>query len=282
MVQRSVWRGAFDALRRTGSGSGVEPMVDTQERYIVPALRRGLAILRMFDRARRVVTVPEMSRELGIPRGTAFRLAVTLEAEGFLQRAANSNAFQLGVGVLGLGFDYLGSLDVVEIARPILEALRDETDASVHLAIGDGWDVVYLLSLSSRHRISGNLAVGTRMQAHENSIGHALLFDCSAQELFGLARAAGVTLDGDEAERLHKTIAAEAARGFVFFRGLYVPGIASVATPVRDRAGRIVAGINVSDYETLPAFQDAEGALAEAVGRSARRISQGLGASGLA
>jgi DNA-binding IclR family transcriptional regulator len=253
-------------------------MVDTEDRYIVPALRRGLAILRMFDRARRIVTVPEMSRELGIPRGTAFRLAYTLEAEGYLARVPNSNAFQLGIGVLSLGFDYLGSLDVVEIARPVLEELRDETDASAHLAIGDGWDVVYVLSLSSRHRISGNLAVGTRMQAHENSIGHALLFDRSAEDLSALAKAAGVELAGPAARALHETIAAEAARGFVFFRGLYVPGIASVAVPVRDRSGQIVAGINVSDYETLNCFKDAEGALAKAVERAAMRIARGLGA----
>src|ERR671939_1217851 len=92
-----------------------------RHRYIVPGLRRGLAVLRLFTRDRRVVTVPDIVRELGISRATAFRLAYTLEADGYLQRTPHSNAFQLGLAVLSLGFDYLGSLDLVDIVRPILE-----------------------------------------------------------------------------------------------------------------------------------------------------------------
>ena len=116
------------AATRTTNRS-TEAEVDTDQ-YIVPALRRGLAVLRLFTHDRRVITLPEIVRELGVTRATAFRLAYTLEADGYLQRAPHSNAFQLGINLLSLGFEYLGSLDLVEVARPVLEDLRDRADAS--------------------------------------------------------------------------------------------------------------------------------------------------------
>ncbi|RYE79667.1 MAG: IclR family transcriptional regulator, partial [Oxalobacteraceae bacterium] len=138
---------AEQELPDDGTGS------DETERYIVPALRRGLSLLRLFSRDRRVVTLPEIVRELSVPRATAFRLAHTLEADGYLQRAPHSNAFQLGLNVLSLGFEYLGSMDLLDIARPALEDLRDRLDLSVHMGVRDGTDIVYVLSLPSQHRL---------------------------------------------------------------------------------------------------------------------------------
>src|SRR5918912_2220120 len=147
-----------------------------QHRYVVPGLRRGLAVLRLFTRDRRVITVPDIVRELGVSRATAFRLAYTLEADDYLQRAPHSNAFRLGLNVLSLGFEYLGSLDLIEVARPVLEELRDRTDASAHMGVRDGAEVVYVLKAPSQHRLRSNVMVGARMPVHATSIGRALLF----------------------------------------------------------------------------------------------------------
>ena len=101
-----------------------ETKVDTDQ-YIVPALRRGMAILRLFKPDRRVIALPEIVRELGMTRATAFRLVYTLEADGYLKRAPHSNAFQLGMNLLSLGFEYLGdgAFAVVPPA-PLSELLR--------------------------------------------------------------------------------------------------------------------------------------------------------------
>jgi DNA-binding IclR family transcriptional regulator len=253
------------------------------ERYIVPALRRGLAVLRLFSRQRGVVTLPEIVREVGVPRATAFRLAYTLEADGYLQRAPHSNAFQLGPNVLSLGFEYLGSLDMLEIARPILEELRDRMGLSVHMAIRerDGTDVVYVLSLPSHHRLRTNVSVGTRSPAHGNSIGRATLFDMPMDELRKLYRGMRMERYSEQTpttvESLYKRLEEERQRGYVSWRSAVVQGIATVAAPVRDQGGRIVAGINISDYESLPAMQDQEGRIKDEVLRAAARISQSLG-----
>lgn len=257
-----------------------EAEVDTDQ-YIVPALRRGLAVLRLFRHDRRVISLPEIVRELGVTRATAFRLAYTLEADGYLQRTPHSNAFQLGINLLSLGFEYLGSLDLVEVARPILEDLRDRADASAHLAVQDGTEIVYVLKAPSRHRLRSNVTVGTRMPIHTTSIGHALMFDSSPEELKTLF--AGVNMRERfahapaDANALYKELVEERKLGYVVYRSRFVDGLHSVAAPVRDASGHIVAGLNVSDYESIPAMGELEGSVKDEVLRAAKAISRGLG-----
>jgi DNA-binding IclR family transcriptional regulator len=280
---RKAVESAMESEIRGATSTSIEDDADasSKERYIVPALRRGLLVLRLFTRDRRVVTLPEIVRELGVPRATAFRLAYTLEADGYLQRTPHSNAFQLGLNVLSLGFEYLGSLDLVEIARPILESVRDRMDVSVHMGIRDGTDVVYVLSLPSQHRLRSNISVGTRSPAHANSIGRATLFDTTLEELRKLYRGVKMQRFSEQTpmtvENLYKRLDDERHKGYVSWRSANVPGIATVSVPVRDQSGRIVAGINVSDYESLPAMQDQEGRVKDEVVHAAAAISQSLG-----
>jgi DNA-binding IclR family transcriptional regulator len=257
------------------------PDSDETERYIVPALRRGLSLLRLFSRDRRVVTLPEIVRELGVPRATAFRLAHTLEADGYLQRAPHSNAFQLGLNVLSLGFEYLGSMDLLDIARPALEDLRDRLDLSVHMGVRDGTDIVYVLSLPSQHRLRSNVSVGTRSPAHANSIGRATLFDLTLEELRALYRGVRMERFSEQTpttvDALYQRIAEERQLGFVSWRSAIIPGIATVSAPIRDAEGRIVAALNISDYESLPVMQEQNGRVKDEVLRTAAAVSQRLG-----
>ena len=254
------------------------------DRYIVPALRRGLSLLRLFSSERRVISVPEMVRDLGVSRATAFRLAYTLEADGYLQRAPHSMAYQLGLNVLSLGFEYLGSLGVAEIARPILEGLRDRIDASVHMGMRHGLEAVYVLSAPSRHRLRSAVNVGSHMPIHATSIGRALLFDTSLDELHAMFDGVEMTSFSSQTpttvETLHAQLEKERKRGYVSYRSAFAPGIASVAAPVRDQGGYIIAGINVSDTESLPVMQDRNGTLKDEVLRAAAAISRDLGYRG--
>ncbi|MDF2617644.1 MAG: transcriptional regulator, IclR family protein [Xanthobacteraceae bacterium] len=254
---------------------------DEQSRYIVPGLRRGLAVLRLFTRDRAVVSVPEISRELRISRATAFRLVYTLEADGYLQRTPHSHAFKLGVNVLSLGFEYLGSQDLLDIARPILENLRDVTDASAHMGLRDGTQVVYVLKAASQHRLRSNVSVGTRLALHATSIGQALLLDAPRDELDRLFEGFEMLQYSDQTpatvQQLVDKLDEHRPRGYVAYRSAYAKGIDSVAAPVRDARGNIVAGINVSDHESLPIMQEQHGRLKDLVMEAAAGISMQLG-----
>src|SRR5690348_15611352 len=113
-------------------------------RITVPGLERGLNILQLFNRTRTVIKPPEIAEELDIPRSTVHRLLQTLEKLAFLKRVETGSSYTLGPAVLTLGFDYLGSLDIVQLSNSVLRELRDQTQGSAHLSVRNGTDIIYL------------------------------------------------------------------------------------------------------------------------------------------
>jgi DNA-binding IclR family transcriptional regulator len=246
-------------LKKFGNLETFDNMVQHDEpeqaRYVVTAIRRGLAILSLFRRERRVITVPEIASTLKLSRATAFRMAYTLERDGYLQRLPNSHAFQLGSKVLLLGFDYLHGTEIVTCGREIVYALRDRTGFSAHMCVRDGTEIVYVLNASSQHRLRGDIPVGTRYPCHAVASGRALLFDISKSELATLYRKVKLQRFSKQTpttvEALFATIAAERLQGYASNVSGFVSGIVSLSAPVRDQTGAIVAAINVSDSETV-------------------------------
>ncbi len=261
----------------------VQPAIEKDgERYIVPALRRGLQILEMFAGTRRVITVPEITATLRISRATAFRLAYTLEALGYIERLPNANAFRLGQQSLAVSFDYLYSLDVVDIARPMLEVLRDRTGATATLGIRHSTVVFYVLSATSQHKWISSLIVptGTRFPVHAVSCGRALLFDLPDSELDALfANGFDFTVCARPAPQnlaeLKAMLVKERRKGYVSCQSVFVQDKRSVAAPVRDANGYAVAAVSVSDVVEL--VKDPDGAIKDEVLATAAAISARLG-----
>ena len=103
---------------------------ETDSRYIVPALSRGLVLLEAFSAERPTLTLSELSKAVGLSRSSTYRLVYTLEDMGFLLRDEGTKNYRLGTRILALGFAYLASQELVEIAQPHLETLRDRTNCS--------------------------------------------------------------------------------------------------------------------------------------------------------
>jgi len=254
---------------------------DDPDRYLVPGLARGLEILRCFDRERPALSAGELARLQDLPRSTVFRLVRTLEAMGFLVREVDGRLYRLGPAVLGLGYEYLAGQEVPDIARPALEALRDATGASAHLAIRDGAEIIYLARYASRSAIASNIRVGSRLPAHATTMGRVLLADLDDAALGALYQ--GVALSGHTAQTppdldaLKAMLAADRARGHVIGRAFYERGVVSVAAPVREASGRTVAAINVTaaDHAFDPA--ELEGPVRDRVVATAIQISTWLG-----
>ena len=144
-------------------------------RYVVPGLARGLRLLELFDRTRPEWSLAGLAAASGLPRSTTYRLAVTLERLGYLDRSEPHKTYRLGVRVLHLGFEFLGSQELVEIAHAPLQRLSARTGGSAHLAILDGTAAVYLLRVAGPNRLVSNVRAGTRLPAHATVMGRALL-----------------------------------------------------------------------------------------------------------
>ena len=228
-----------------------EPLVaPDSERYTVPGLERGLRILAEFSRREPVLGAPEIARRLGVPRSTVFRLLVTLENLGFVARTPDGRSYQLGLAVLRLGFEYLASLGMVELGRPLLERLRDDTGYAASLVVRDGRDVVYLHRSASRSPFASSVLVGTRLPAHATVLGHVLLGDLPLAALRALypepqLQGASPNTPLDSAA-LFDQVQRTRERGWVLAEGFFEPHICTVAAPVRGDLGQIVAAIGLT------------------------------------
>jgi DNA-binding IclR family transcriptional regulator len=246
----------------------------------VPGLERGIAILRLFRRDRSLLAPAEIAAELAIPRSTVHRLLGELRELGLIRRSGDGR-YGLDVGVLSIGFEYLASNDVAAMAGPVLEALRDQTNWSTHLAVRQGRSIVYLSRYASRAAVSRNVTVGSSLPAHATLMGRVLLADLEPTDLRALYADAADELDrgGPAAPHnigdLQRLIDADRSRGYASADGFYEAGVRAVAAPVRDISLSTIAAINATavggDTSDLPN-------VAVAVAEAAARISRLMGA----
>lgn len=220
------------------------------DRYFVPGLSRGLAVLQMFSARRPVVSVTDIGKELRISRSSAFRLTYTLEHLGFLQKVKNTKKYQLGNKVLGLGFGYLSSLGLIESTRAPLADLSEELNVSTHLVQRDGLEVVYVARYAANHHIASNVHVGTRFPVHATALGQILLADLAdevIEELFEHAEMIRYTKHTPTTvEELLKRVVRGRKQGYLESWGFFEKSLASVAVPIRDSSGVASAAMNIT------------------------------------
>jgi DNA-binding IclR family transcriptional regulator len=262
------------------SPSASEPAADLSERYLVPALIRGLAILQELSGQRRL-TLSEVAAALDVTRSSAYRLLFTLCHLGFVDFDTDTKTYALGSQVLRLGYGYLASRDLVEVAMPHLVRLRDRTGWSAHLGELHGRDVVYLARVATRRSIASTVHVGARLPARNTTMGRILLSglsDDAVSELYRDERfAAG---DGNAPATpagLIDQLALDRANGFVVQNSGFEPGVDSIAAPIRDMTGDIVGAINISVVALLTSDAELNGPLKAEVLAAADAISRDLG-----
>lgn len=261
------------------SGSSAASAVTGDDRYLVPALIRGLTILQRLSGETRGLTLSEVAAALGVTRSSAYRLLFTLLHLGFIVFDADTKTYALGPEVLRLGYGYLASRDLVEVATPHLVRLRDRTGWSAHLGELQGRDVVYLARVATRRSIASTVHVGTRLPARITTMGRVLLSGLSADEVRELYRDQPYSSEGGQGSLsdLIAQLATDRTSGVVVHISGYEPGVASVAAPVRDTSGKIIAAINISAVALLTSEADLQGPLTADVVAAAEAISRDLG-----
>lgn len=218
------------------------------ERYTVPGLERGMRLLQLFDRQHTLWSAPEIARELDVPRSTVFRITQTLELLGFVERS--SGAYRLGPAVLRLGFEYIASLEISEMARPLVEQLRDDSGCAAQLTILDGREVVFVVRANIASAFTSNIQVGTRLPAHATVLGRMFLAampDAALGALYPEARLPAHTPQTPKnLAELKKLLAADRKRGYAVSESFFENGICAIAAPVYDGHGAVKAAISLS------------------------------------
>jgi len=243
------------------------------DRYNVPALERGLRMLCEFNRETRTLSAPELARRFDLPRSTVFRLLSTLESMGFIEKTESGRDYRLGLAVLRLGFEYLASLELTELGLPALNRLSEDLRYPCNLVVRDGRSIVYVAKVSPPTPFVSSVTVGTRLPAHATVIGRILLQDLTLPELRALYPEEQLRSYSERtpktATELFDLVQADRARGYALGEGFFEAHISTIAAPVRDHSGRIVAALSA----TITSGHIEEGAI-EALVRRVRSAGE--------
>lgn len=242
---------------------------------------RALQLLLAFDAGdERELTVAALAARLEIHRSSASRLAATLAQRGFLERAADGEAFRLGPALGRLGLIASGRRGLVAESRDAMERLALRMGETIVLSVLDGRDCVDVAQASGPHLVGVRNWVGRRSPLHASSDGKVFLAFADADVGRGRLRAlTGRTISSRGA--LEDEIARVRARGWASVEGELEEGLNGVAAPVFDSGGRCVAALSVSG----PAYRLPVERLAEAGPQAqagADEIRARLGGSGRA
>jgi IclR family pca regulon transcriptional regulator len=218
--------------------------------YQVRALARGLEVLTAFSRAARPLTMTELCRMTGIPMPTTFRLVSTLETAGYVERDP-SGTYRPGVLVLALSHAALQGSNLVQLAERPLRSLADQTHQTVNLGVLQQDQVLYLVRLRNADLVTASIRVGSTLPAAYSSMGKLLLAMAGPVDVEH--RRTEVTLPpggGPNAVRtvdeLEGQLVEIRSQGFAIQDEEVAKGLRSLAAPVVNAEGEVVAAINIA------------------------------------
>ena len=223
----------------------------------VQSLQRGLAVIRAFDASHPELTLSEVAAATGVTRAAARRFLLTLAELGYVR--SDGRMFSLTARVLELGYAYLSSLSLPEVAESHLEALVAEVNESSSMSVLDGADVVYVARVPVRRIMTVAISVGTRFPAYATSMGRVLLAGQPDDELdayLATVRVRRLTpRTVATVAALRSELARVRAQGWALVNQELEEGLRAVAVPVRNRAGRVVAAVNVSAHASRTSLE---------------------------
>ena len=253
--------------------------------YFVPGLSRGLRVLEILGAAKTPMSLSEIARAMDLSRSSVFRLVYTLRHMEFIKDGEQKNTYTLGAQVLNLGFAYLNNQPITTIARPLLAQLRDVTGVSTHLSVLEGHYVLYLGSHQARSGFVSNMVTGTRVEAYTTAIGWCLLSGKSDAELAAFCKGLDMPPITKHTPTSFQALKAWVDQmrtdGFIVSRGFREPGGSSIAVPVWDEAGKVVACVNLSGPDSGFDFDRVEEVYVPEIKATALQISRELGFAGL-
>lgn len=214
----------------------------------VQSFARGLEVIRSFSTASPRQTLSEVAAATGLTRAGARRILLTLETLGYVE--SDGRLFALTPRILDLGFAYLSSMPMWNLAEPLMEDLVEQVKESCSAAVLDGHEIVYVLRVPTHKIMKISLGVGSRLPACVTSLGRVLLAalpeDEARRRIEASPRPALTPHTETDVDALMDRVREARSQGWCLLNQELEEGLVSIAAPVTDRAGRTVAAINVS------------------------------------
>ncbi len=246
----------------------------------VQSFARGLQVIRSFSADAPQQTLTEVAARAGLTRAGARRILLTLQTLGYV--SSDGRLFRLTPRILDLGFAYLSSMPMWNLAEPEMQALTARVGESCSAAVLEGSDIVYVLRVPTHKIMSISLGVGSRLPAYCTSMGRMLLAgmdeDHARELLHGSERRALTRHTVTAVDELMARVRQARRQGWCLVNQELEEGLISLAAPLTDRAGRTVAALNISGQANRTPAKAMEERMLPALRETAATISRLLAA----
>ncbi len=214
----------------------------------VQSFARGLEVIRSFNANAPEQTLSEVAAQTGLTRAGARRILLTLQTLGYVE--SDERHFRLTPKILDLGFAYLTSMPMWDLAEPLMDQLVEKVHESCSTAVLDDLEIVYVLRVHTHKIMSTNLSVGSRLPAFWTSLGRVLLGALPEEELktrlARLPRKQYTQYTAMDDATLLARIHEAREQGWCLLNQELEEGLTSIAAPIKDRAGNVIAALNIS------------------------------------
>lgn len=250
-------------------------------RKFVESLSRGLSVLFTLSESSSPLTLTELSDRLRLSKSSIQRLTFTLQQLGYLDRDEETKKYQLGQKVLSLGSSAMRNLDIRRAALPLLEKTSKEIGENVNLAILEGTEIIYIERIKTQQILNINLNVGSRLPVYCTSMGKvmlAFLHEDRLEEILEKIEFKPLTPYTIINEKdLRRELKKVKARGYAVSNEELSIGLRSVAAPVRNFTGEVIAAVNTGVLSMRIPLEKLETVLAKKIAETAEKISFALG-----
>lgn len=224
----------------------------------VQSIARGFAVIKAFSGKADSLTITDVAQRTTLSRAAARRFLLTLKELGYV--AHQEGGFRLTPRVLDLGFTFLSTMKLPDVAQPVMEDIVSKVHESCSIAVLDGSDIVYVARVPAKRIMSIALAVGARLEAYPTSMGRVLLAGLEPEGLdryFSMVTLRPITKwTITNMAKLRRVIEQVREQGWALVDQEVELGLRSVAAPIRDRSGRTIAAINISSHVSRVNLKD--------------------------
>jgi len=253
--------------------------LETSKKYTVPALEKALAIIETLADQDGPMGVSELCKKVNVPKTSAFFILNTLEQNQYITKTEDGK-YMLGNRFVNLGQSILNKIDIRQHAKPFMEELCQETGFTVHLAILDQGEAVYIEKVESQAFVKFSTFVGQRWPLHTSGVGKALASQLSDEELEQIVEKMGLPAKTDNTvttlKEFKAVLSAARQQGYAIEDEEGEVGIRCIGASIFGHDGKQKAAISITALRSELPAQDIP-VVGEKVRRTAQKISAHLG-----
>jgi IclR family pca regulon transcriptional regulator len=240
------------------------------------SLARGLTVIQAFSQKKRQLTISQLSTKTGLSRAAVRRCLYTLAKLGFAG-SDDGRHFYLGPRILALGYSYIASMPLATAAQPVLERMSHELHESCSISTLDRCDIIYVARANVTRIMSIDLGVGSRLPAFCTSMGRVLLASLPAESVESYLNQTELKPFTERTitsvEKLRQVLRLVSRNGYSIVDQELELGLRSLAVPIQNPAGKIVAALNVGTHAQRVTIQDLQNRFLPRLRTAAQELS---------